>query len=161
MILGAGGGVGSFAVQFAKRVGARVIATASREDFTFLEEMGASQMLDYKTERFEDTVKDMDIVIDLVGGETLSRAYRTARQNGLIITTVGPVDETEAMTYNVRAIPFTMKSDPDELEQIGRLVEAGNVKPRISKVMSLAEARDAEDLIQLGHPHGKVILHVA
>jgi NADPH:quinone reductase-like Zn-dependent oxidoreductase len=161
LILGAGGGVGSFAVQFAKRAGARVIATASSEDFSYLEEMGASQLLDYKTEHFEDSVKDVDIVIDLVGGETLKRAYRCVKPNGLVITTVGPADEAEAKSYNARVIQFYMKPDSSELGQIGRLVEDGNVKPRLSKVMSLNEAKAAEDLVQLGHPHGKVILHIA
>lgn len=161
LILGAGGGVGSFAVQFAKRAGARVIVTASREDFAFLEEMGASQILDYKTEHFEDSVRDVDIVIDLVGGETLKRAYRCVKQNGLVITTVGPADEAEARSHNARVIQFIVKPDSRELEQIGRLVEVGNIKPRLSKVMPLDEARAAEDLVQRGHPHGKVILHIA
>ena len=161
LILGAGGGVGSFAVQFAKRAGARVIATASSEDFSYLEEMGASQMLDYKTEHFEDISKDVDTVIDLVGGETLKRAYRCVKPNGLVITTVGPADEAEAKSYNARVVQFYMKPDSSELGQIGRLVEGGNVKPRLSKVMSLDEAKAAEDLVQLGHPHGKVILHIA
>ncbi len=161
LILGAGGGVGSFAVQFAKRAGARVIVTASRDDFSYLEEMGASQMLDYKAERFEDIVKDVDIVLDLVGGETLKRAYHCVKPNGLVVTTVGPADEAEAKSYNARVIQFFMQPDSGELEKISRLVVGGNVKPRLSKVMSLNEAMAAEDLVQLGHPHGKVILHIA
>jgi NADPH:quinone reductase-like Zn-dependent oxidoreductase len=161
LILGAGGGVGSFAVQFAKRTGARVIVTASREDFAYLEEMGASQMLDYKTERFEDIIKGVDIVFDLVGGEMLKRAYRCVKPNGLVITTVGPADEAEAKSHSARVIQFFMQPNSGELAQIGRLVEGGNVKPRLSKVMSLDEAMAAEDLVQLGHPHGKVILHIA
>ena len=160
LILGAGGGVGSFAVQFAKRAGARVIVTASRDDFSYLEEMGASQMIDYKTEHFEDIIKGVDIVIDLVGGETLTRAYGCVKPNGLVITTVGPADEAEAKSHHARVIQFFMQPDSVELEQISRLVVGGNVKPRLSKVMSLDEAMLAEDLVQLGHPHGKVILHI-
>ena len=161
LILGAGGGVGSFTVQFAKRAGARVIVTASKEDFSYLKELGATQMLDYKTEHFEDTLKDIDIVIDLVGGETLKRAYRCVKPNGLVITTVGPADEAEAKLNNARVIQFFMKPDSGGLTQIGKLVDGGQVKPRLSKVMSLDQAKAAEDLIQLGHPHGKVILHIA
>jgi NADPH:quinone reductase-like Zn-dependent oxidoreductase len=161
LILGAGGGVGTFTVQFAKRAGAHVIVTASRDDFSFLEERGASQMIDYKPQRFEDIVKDVDVVFDLVGGETLKRAYHCVKPNGLVITTVGPADEAEARSYNARVVQFIMQPDSGELAQISRLVEKGEVKPRLSKVMPLDEAKAAEDLLQLGHPHGKVILHIA
>lgn len=161
LIHGAGGGVGSFAVQFAKRAGARLITTASREDFSYLQGLGVEQTIDYGSERFENQVKEVDIVIDLVGGDTLKRSYRTVKKNGLVVTTVGPVDETEAKKYGVRSVQFIMKRASDELEQIARLVDSGFVKPRISKVMPLSEAKAAEDLCQLGHPHGKLILRVA
>jgi len=161
LVHGAAGGVGTFAVQFAKRAGARVSATASREDFTYLQDLGVAQVIDYKSERFEDKVKEVDIVIDLVGGNTLTRSYGTVKKNGLVITTVGPADESEAKQHGVRVIQFVMKPASDELQQIARLVEQGLVKPRISKVMQLPEAKEAEDLSQLGHPHGKVILRVA
>lgn len=161
LILGAGGGVGMFTVQFAKRAAARVIATASREDFSFLKELGAEQIIDYKTERFEDIVKDVDVVIDLVGGETLRRAYTTVKPNGLIVTTVGPANEAEARQHNARVMQFVMQRNADELAQLGNLMNGGEVTSRISKVVPLADARAAEDISQLGHPHGKVILRVA
>jgi NADPH:quinone reductase-like Zn-dependent oxidoreductase len=161
LIHGAGGGVGSFAVQFAKRTGARVIVTASRDDFDYLRNLGAEQVIDYKSERFEDKVKDVDVVIDLVGGNTLKRSYVTVKTNGLVITTVGPANETEAKKQGARVVVFLMKRNPDELEQIGHLLEEGTIKPRISKIMPLSEAKEAEDLSQSGHPHGKVILRVA
>ena len=161
VILGAGGGVGTFAVQFARRAGARVLATASREDFAYLEQLGTDQILDYHTDRFEERFNNVDVAIDLVGGDTTSRAYRTVKPDGLVITTVGPADESEAGNYHARVVQFVMQRNARELLQIGQLVETGEVKCRISKIMPLDEARHADDLSQLGHPHGKVILRVA
>jgi len=161
LILGAAGGVGSFAVQFAKRTGARVFATASPDDFSYLQEIGVDQILDYHSERIEEIFEGVDVVIDLVGGDTLKHAYRAVKQNGLIVTTVGPADEAEAKKYNARVIQFVMQRNAEELSQIGLLVEKGEIKPRISQVIPLDEAKQAEDLSQMGHPHGKVILRVA
>lgn len=160
LIHGAGGGVGSFALQFAKRAGAHVITTASREDFPYLQQLGADRTIDYKSERFEDKVKDLDCVIDLIGGETLSRSYQTVKKNGLVVTTVGPADETQAKRHGARVVQFVMQRNAGELDQLGHLLEDGTLQPRISKVMSLSEAREAEDLSQSGHPHGKVVLRV-
>ena len=160
LIHGAGGGVGSFALQLAKRAGARVIATASRDDFPYLQELGVDQIIDYKSEYFEDQVKNVDTVIDLIGGDTLARSYQTVKKNGLVITTVGSADETEAKKHGVRVVQFVMQRNSGELEQLGHLLDEGKVKPRIGKVMSLSEAKEAEDLSQRGHPHGKVILSV-
>jgi NADPH:quinone reductase-like Zn-dependent oxidoreductase len=161
LIHGAAGGVGSFAVQFAKRTGARVIATVSRDDFSYLEELGAEQLIDYKSERFEDKIENVDVVIDLVGGDTLKRSYGVVKKNGLIVTTVGPADETEAKKQGIRIVPFLMKRNPDELEKIGHLLDEGTIRPRIGKIMPLSKAREAEDLSQSGHPHGKLILRIA
>ena len=122
--------------------------------------MGADQVIDYKSERFETEVKDVDTVIDLVGGDTLARSYGIVKKNGLVITTVGPTDEAAAKKQGTRVIQFLMKRRGDELKQISQLMEEGSLKPHISKVMPLSEAKAAENLSQFGHPHGKVILHV-
>ncbi|MEJ2565179.1 MAG: NADP-dependent oxidoreductase [Gammaproteobacteria bacterium] len=162
LIHGAAGGVGSFAVQFARLAGARVIASASRDDYPYLQDLGVEQLVDYKSEQFEEKVENVDVVIDLVGGDTLMRSYGVVKPNGLVITTVGPADEAEAKKHKARVVQFVMRRDAaDELERIGRFVEEGVVKPRVSRIMPLSEARNAEDLSQLGHPHGKLILRVA
>ena len=161
LIHGAGGGVGSFALQFAKKAGAKVIATASIEDFSYLQQLGAEKCIDYKSERFEQVVDNLDAVIDLIGGETLNKSYQVVRKNGLIVTTVGPANETEAKKHGARVVQFMMQRNGEELEQLGRLIEDGSLKPRISKIMSLTNAQQAEDLSQTGHPHGKVVLRVA
>lgn len=160
LIHGAGGGVGSFAMQFAKRAGARVIAVASKDDFPYLEGLGADQLIDYKSERFEEKVKNVDTIIDVVGGDTLARSYQAVKKNGLIITTVGAADEDKAKEYNVRFVRFVVHSDHDELERLGHMLEEGSVKPRVSKIMSLSEANKADDLSQTGHPHGKIVLRI-
>jgi NADPH:quinone reductase-like Zn-dependent oxidoreductase len=161
LIHGAGGGVGSLAVQFARLRGARVIATASGDDMSYLRSLGVEQVIDYRSERFEEKVKDVDVVIDLVGGDVLARSYRVLKKGGLLITAIGPADEAQAKKLGVRAIQFVMKRDPSELDQIAKLIERGAVKPRISKVLPLAEAREADNLSQTGHPHGKIVLQVA
>lgn len=161
LIHGAGGGVGSFAVQFARWKGARVIATASRDDASYLRGLGVDEIIDYKSERFEDKAKDVDVVIDLVGGDTLARSYGIVKKGGLLVTTLGQADEAEAKKRGLRAVNFMMKREGAELEQIAQLVAQGRVKPRIAKVLPLSEAKQADDLCQFGHPHGKVILKVA
>jgi len=161
LIHGAAGGVGSFAVQLAKWRGARVFATASPEDADYLKSLGAEQVINYKAERFEDKVKDVDAVIDLVGGETLQRSYQVVRPGGWLVTTVAPVDEGEARKRGIRAMPFFVKGNGSELAQIAQLVDQGILKPRVDKVLPLSEARRAQELTESGQSHGKIVLQVA
>lgn len=160
LIHGAGGGVGSFAAQFAHMKQAHVIATASPEDFSYLRKLGVETLIDYKAERFEDKVKNVDVVIDLIGGETLARSYNVVKKGGLVVTTVGPVDEAEGRRRGIRVVQFVMKPDASELQQISQLVSRGSVKPRVSRVLSLDRAREAAELSEHGHPHGKVVLQI-
>jgi NADPH:quinone reductase-like Zn-dependent oxidoreductase len=161
LIHGASGGVGSFAAQFAKWKGATVIATASRPSFAFLRKIGVDEVIDYKKERFEKKVNDVDVVIDPIGGDTQKRSWSVLREGGLLINLIGEIDRRAARRARVRAIDFAMEYDTNDLRQIARLVARGVVTPHITKVMPLTQARRALDLNQNGRSHGKIVLKVA
>lgn len=162
LILGAAGGVGSFATQLCKWKDARVIAVASAKDSDYLKKLGIAQLIDYKTERFEEKVKNVDVVVDLIGGDSLTRSFSTVKKTGgLVVTTVGPLDEAQASKQGIRAIQFVMQPKGTELAEITKLVDQGILKPRLSKVLPLTQAKDAQDLNQSGQSHGKIVLEVA
>lgn len=161
LIHGASGGVGSLAVQFAKWKGAEVIATASKPSFAYLRSIGCDEIIDYKSERFEDTCRDIDVVIDPIGGETQKRSWKVLKSGGMLINLIGEVDEMAARKQGVRGHMFEMKYDIEDLREIAALVDQGLVKPHIAQVLALEEARKALDLNQHNQSHGKIILKVA
>jgi NADPH:quinone reductase-like Zn-dependent oxidoreductase len=160
LIHGAAGGVGSFAVQLARIKNAHVIATASREDADYLLYLGAMRVIDYKTKRFEEYVEDVDAVIDLVGGDTLERSYQVVKKGGTLVSTAAAIDHARTLKLGIRGIDFLMKHDDRGLAQVARLIEQGRLRPRVSQVLSLEEARVAQELLEKGHPHGKVVLQI-
>jgi NADPH:quinone reductase-like Zn-dependent oxidoreductase len=157
----AAGGVGTFAVQLAKWRGAKVIATASAANASFLRELGASLVIDYTKERFEEAARGVDFVLDTIGGDTLKRSYGVLKRGGLLLTLVGRPDESRARTHDIRALHTLVKPSGVELAEIARLVDANVVKPIVSEVLPLAEARRAHELIEAGHVRGKIVLRVA
>jgi NADPH:quinone reductase-like Zn-dependent oxidoreductase len=161
LIHGASGGVGSFAVQFAKWKGAEVIATASRPSFVYLRSIGCDEIVDYKTERFEETARDIDVVIDPLGGEIQNRSWGVLKKGGMLINLIGEVDEMTARKCGVRAVAFEMRYDTEDLREIAELVEKGLIRPHIAQVLSLDEARKALDMNQCNQSHGKLILKVS
>ena len=161
LIHGAAGGVGSYASQIARNLGARVIGTASGADIEYLNSLGIAEVVDYKRERFEDKAAGIDAVVDLVGGETLARSYAVVKKGGVLATTVQPIDESAAKRAGIRAIQVIMKRNAADLAELARLVEKGVLRPRLFKTMSLSEARQAQELSETGKTQGKVILKVA
>ncbi|HXU17912.1 MAG TPA: NADP-dependent oxidoreductase [Terriglobales bacterium] len=161
LIHGAAGGVGSYASQIAKNLGARVIGTATGADIEYLQSLGVSEVIDYKRERFEDKAAEVDAVVDLVGGETLARSYAVVKKGGVLATTVQTVDESAAKRAGIRAVQVVMKRNAADLSELVRLVEKGALKPRLDKTMRLSEARQAQELSETGKTQGKVILKVA
>jgi NADPH:quinone reductase-like Zn-dependent oxidoreductase len=161
LIHGAAGGVGSYASQIAKNLGARVIGTASGADIEYLKSLGIDEVVDYKRERFEDKASGIDAVVDLVGGETLVRSYAVVKKGGVLATTVQPIDESAAKQAGVRAVQVIMRRNAADLAELARLVETGALKPRLFKTMNLSEAREAQELSETGKTQGKVILKVA
>jgi NADPH:quinone reductase-like Zn-dependent oxidoreductase len=161
LIQGAAGGVGSFASQIAKNFGAKVIGTATGDDIEYLKSLHLDGIIDYKAERFEDKVGGVDAVVDLVGGETLTRSYAVVKRGGVLATTVQPIDESAAKQAGIRAVHMFMKRNAADLADLADLVVKGAVKPRLAQTMPLNEARKAQELSETGGIHGKVILKVA
>jgi NADPH:quinone reductase-like Zn-dependent oxidoreductase len=160
LIHGASGGVGSFAAQFARWKGAEVFATASAPSFDHLRSIGISQIIDYRHERFERKVRDVDVVIDPLGGDVQARSWSVLKRRGMLINLVGEIDETAAKHAGVRAVEFGMEYDTEDLEEIAALIEHGIIKPHITQVLPLDRAREAMDLNQQGKSHGKIVLEV-
>jgi NADPH:quinone reductase-like Zn-dependent oxidoreductase len=160
LILGGAGGVGTFAVQMAHRKGATVIATASASNSVFLRRLGANQVIDYHTTRFEDVVKQVDVVLDLVGGESHDHAWKVIKLGGTFVSTVQLPCQEQALTRGVRALKMHTRSKGDQLTLIGDLIANGELKVIVDKVLPLCEARKAQELSQLGHTRGKIVLSV-
>jgi NADPH:quinone reductase-like Zn-dependent oxidoreductase len=161
LIHGAAGGVGSFASQIAKNIGARVTGTASNDDIEYLKSIGVDTIIDYKKERFEDRVRELDAVVDLVGGDTLTRSFAVVKRGGVLVSTVQPVDESAAKRTGIRAVHIVMQRNAKDLVDLAGLVEKGAVTPRLAQTLSLSEARQAQELSETGKTRGKVILKVA
>jgi NADPH:quinone reductase-like Zn-dependent oxidoreductase len=153
--------VGSCASQIAKNLGARVIGTATGGDIEYLKSLGIDEVIDYKRDRFEESVTGMDAVVDLVGGDTLSRSYTVVKKGGVLATTVQPIDESAAKRAGIKAVQLIMKRNAADLAELARLVEKGVLKPRLSKTMNLSQAKEAQELSEAGETKGKVVLKVA
>jgi NADPH:quinone reductase-like Zn-dependent oxidoreductase len=168
MLIHAGaGGVGHFAVQFAAYFGAHVIATGSSRNTSWLRELGASEVIDYSTTRFEDAVHDVDAVIDLIGNvkdDTATRSLGVLRQGGIIVNGPGgswPTMTEEAAAAGVRATGFQVAPDGSTLAIISRLLDSGDVRVHVDRVFDLEDAADAHRLIEEGHTRGKIVLRVS
>jgi NADPH:quinone reductase-like Zn-dependent oxidoreductase len=161
LIHGAAGSVGSLAVQFARMKGARVFATASGRDAEYLTGLGVEQVLDYRTERFDEKLKDLDTVIDLIGGETLARSYGVVKPGGIVVSAASMPDSAQAERRQIRVQSFVAERNASHLAHLATLVDQGAIKPRVGRVLPLAEARQAHDLSQKGASGGKIVLKVA
>ena len=160
LIHGAAGGVGSIATQLVQWKGGRVIANASARDAAYLLSLGVAQVIDYGIERFEDRVHEVDAVIDLVGGDTLARSYDLVRPGGVLVTTVSALDTTRVKQRGIRGAHVVMQKNRVDLERLAQLVDDGIVKPRQTRVLPLADAREGQDLTQLDHEQAKVVLAI-
>jgi NADPH:quinone reductase-like Zn-dependent oxidoreductase len=160
LIHAAAGGVGSFAVQFAKLRGARVYGTASSEHAQEVRRLGADEVIDYRATRFETAVKDIDVVLDTIGGDTQERSLQVLRPGGILVSLVQPPAQELAAARGVRAVIMRRKPAPAELSAIADLVVSGRVIVPIFGTFPLQEARRAQELSQQGHVFGKIILVV-
>lgn len=160
LIHAASGGVGSFAVQFAKWKGAYVIGTASADNLSFVKQLGADEAIDYEGESFEEQINDIDLVFDLIGKETQQRSLQVIKTGGRLVTTVMPEFKEEAKEKGIHLEGFTAQSYPADLEQIGKLIDDGIVQPVVSAVFNLDDARKAEELSAKKHTRGKIVIKV-
>jgi NADPH:quinone reductase-like Zn-dependent oxidoreductase len=161
LIHGGAGGVGVLAVQLARLAGAHVIATASARNREFLYELGADEFIDYTTTRFEDVVHEVDLVFDLVGGDTLQRSWQVIKRGGTLVSVVRPRPSfAEAKARDVHAVWFIVEPNREQLIQVGALIDAGKLRPIIDAVFPLSQARQAYEQATKGHTRGKIVLRV-
>jgi NADPH:quinone reductase-like Zn-dependent oxidoreductase len=160
LIHGGSGGVGHFAVQFAKWKGAYVIATASTNNQELLRKLGADETIDYTTEEFEDVAHKIDIVLDTIGGETQERSWLVLKQGGALISLVQPPSEQKANRFGVRGIMSSVQPNGAQLTTIAKLIDSAKLRPMIDRILPLSEARRAHELGQSNHIRGKIVLRV-
>jgi NADPH:quinone reductase-like Zn-dependent oxidoreductase len=161
LIHGAAGGVGSIAVQLARTKEARIFATASGSDAEYLKSLGVERVIDYRSERFEQVFKDLDAVVDLIGGETLARSYQVLRKGGDLVSSVAVPDEGELRTRGLKGKRFLMKKDPTQLARLGTMVDQGILVVKVGQVLPLSDAPRAHELGEAGKSRGKIVLQVA
>jgi NADPH:quinone reductase-like Zn-dependent oxidoreductase len=149
-----------FAIQFAKAKGARVLTTVSTENVKFARELGADEVVDYKKQRFEDKVSDLDMVSDLIDGETRERSWKLLKKGGVLITTLTDPSQDKAQEHGVRARRYTVEADGQELAEIVGLVTSGKVRPHIQKTYALRSAVEALASVEKGHSVGKVVMSI-
>ncbi|WP_407289123.1 NADP-dependent oxidoreductase [Streptomyces sp. BP-8] len=163
LIHAAAGGVGHLAVQIAKARGAHVIGTASAAKHELLRSLGADELVDYRTEDFAETVRDVDVVLDSLGGENWVRSLRTLRPGGTLISIL-PLDDAfpyqKAEAAGVRAVFMLVEPDQAGLRAISSLVEDGRLRVIADAVFPLEEAAAAHALGETGRTTGKIVLSV-
>ena len=160
LIHGAAGGVGIFAIQFAKWKGAYVIGTASENNILFLEELGVDEVIDYQKEDFSAKLSDIDLVIDTRGGKVQQDSIKVLKPHGVLVSTVGIQDPEALKAKDIRGAAFMAQSLPSDLGQIAELIDSGVVIPVVSRIFPLEQAADAQRLVESGHTRGKVVLQV-
>ncbi|HEX4028097.1 MAG TPA: NADP-dependent oxidoreductase [Rhizomicrobium sp.] len=160
LIHGGAGGVGHFAIQIAKAKGAWVATTCAKRDFDFVRSLGADGAIDYKTEKFEDRVSDIDLVYDLIAGDTQERSFNVLKQGGTLVSTLQEPDKAKALYKDIKTAHYMAKPDADELKQIAMLIEAGKIHPVVHATYRLADAARAEQALATEHVRGKIVLTV-
>jgi NADPH:quinone reductase-like Zn-dependent oxidoreductase len=161
LIHGGSGGVGSFAVQIAKARGARVIATASTRNQDLLKELGADVAIDYTQTKFEEVAKEVDVVLDPVGRDTLARSYAVVKKGGIVVTIVARPDQAELDKHGIRGASVWSKPDGEELAEITKLIDEKKIKPVVGQVLPLSEAQKASEQAATKHTRGKIVLKIA
>ena len=161
LIHGGSGGVGHFAIQFAKLKGARVLTTVATPNVAFAKSLGADVVIDYKTQRFEDHASDLDMVFDLIDGETRERSWKLLKRGGVLVSTLTDPSQEKAQELGVRALRYTVEADGEELAGIADLMLAGKVRAHVERTYPLDEATSALTFVERGHAVGKVVLVVS
>lgn len=166
LIHGAAGAVGSFAVQFARNIGAQIYATASAGSRALLESYGVDQMIDYKTTDFSKVLSGMDLVLVFTGGDTQEKSYNVLKKGGRLVSITGPIIENLAKEHEVSGISMAVKQSGDDLRQITKLIESGKVKTLVGAEYELKEAAKAWKAMLGVNPapqritQGKIVLKV-
>jgi NADPH:quinone reductase-like Zn-dependent oxidoreductase len=160
LILGGAGGVGNFAVQFARWKGAHVISTTSTGNVDFVRALGAETVIDYTRARVADEVRDVDLLFDTVGGEAINDAWPALKRGSTLVAIAGQPDEAKARASGARVERFSAQVSSELLRTFARLIEEGAVKVTLAATFPLSEAGNAHELSRTGHGRGRIILRV-
>jgi NADPH:quinone reductase-like Zn-dependent oxidoreductase len=160
LIHGGAGGVGSYAIQLAKWLGAEIFATASAVNAEFVKELGADLVIDYTTTRFDDVVSDADLVFDTVGGDALKRSWKVLKRSGILLSVAEKPSEKTAADLGIRAVYFIVEPNRGHWTELAGLADQGIVIPIVSAVFPLVQAREAYQAGLRGHMRGKNVLRV-
>jgi NADPH:quinone reductase-like Zn-dependent oxidoreductase len=160
LIHGGAGGIGSFAIQLAKHLGAFVATTASAEDADFVRSLGADEVIDYKSQNFWEVTRDYDVVYDTIGGETFQKSHQVLKPGGVIVSMVASPDEALMKQYGVKDVSQFTRVTTEKLDKLRGLVDDGLIKIQVAKVFPLEEAADALAYIESGKQRGKVVIRV-
>ena len=160
LIHGGSGGVGHFAIQIAKAKGAKVFATASTANQEFLRQMGADVAIDYTRTKFEDIAKDVDVVLDTVGRDTLERSYGVVKNGGIIVSIVDEPKPEALETHGIRGVTLRCTPKAGVLEELSKLMEAKKLMPVISETFPMTQVVQAQNQIATGHTRGKIVLSI-
>ena len=159
-IHGGSGGVGSLAIQLAKAYGAWVSTNASRDNLDFVRSLGADEALDYASDEESAYHGSFDLVLDTRGGEAGRNSYQMLRPEGILVSLISKPDEQLMEKFEVQAHYVFMQPNGEQLAAIGRLAEQGLIRPQVSQVLPLEQARKAHEQIETGHTRGKIVLRV-
>lgn len=156
------GGVGTFAIQIAKSLGAYVTTTASEENEEFVKSLGADQVINYKTEDFSQILHDYDFVLDSMGGEVQSNSYKVLKPKGKLVSIAAPPNEEEAQKYEVEAGFLWLDPKGEQLQKLADLYESGKLKGVIGETFDFNEKslQDAHALSETHHARGKIVIKV-
>lgn len=158
LIHGGAGGIGSIAIQLAKSLGAYVATTVSKESEAYVKELGADEVIDYKTQDFSEMLKDFDAVYDTVGGETYTKSFLVLKKGGIIVTMVAQPTEALDIQYGVKTIGQVTKVTTEKLERLAKLVDDKTITVHIEKTFPLEQTREAFTFLETQHPRGKVVV---
>lgn len=161
LVHGAAGNVGAYAVQLARQAGLRIFATASSADASFVKSLGVETVIDYRTTRFEDAVPQVDIVLDVAGGDTRARSFNVVRPGGILVSVVSGAPP-EAKHATIRSVFFLVDVTTQRLEKLAALFDHGKLSTSVGTVLPLDQARKAHEMLGgAPHPRGKIVLNIA
>lgn len=160
LIHGAAGGVGLYAVQFARWKGAQVLATASTANLDFVRSLGVETVIDYTVTPFEQAAHEVDLVLDTIGRETLQRSMNVVKPGGTLVSLLEQPPQEEARERGIRAIKNAATPTSDTLQTIAKLMVEGQVRAVVGQTFPLREARQAHELSQSGHGRGRIVLRI-
>ena len=160
LIHGGSGGIGTFAIQLAKHLGAYVASTATDKGLYYVKQQGADCVIDYAAEKFENIVKDFDAVLDTVGGDIFARSFEVVKKGGIIVSMVSRPDELLMKKYRVRSVLETTKVDSKKLGKITDLIKCGALHVNISNVYPLQQTKEAFEAKEKERILGKIAIEV-